>query len=163
MQTSVRNLESNAEAGNLAAASSSTPSRALEREESLLIDLQDEIERLKEFLVEVKTEARHKKIANLKLQVENGIKELETEAKHINLLSDRLKKEIIKFNQTASTVNEVYRVLQQQIVSPQLANSKHNPKAIGWQNLCEVRDLVLPIVIKRGSQFVLTLKRLTKP
>jgi hypothetical protein len=121
-----------------------------------LVKLQDEVAKFEKVLLEL----RQKKYEILQHQLSMGIHNLVTLANNINALSNNLESEIIRFKETAVEVNHLYQTIQKSPAFKALEQEKTIMERWRHINIWKMNHsaVSVPIVIKRESQFVLTVK-----
>jgi hypothetical protein len=114
---------------------------------STLNELQEEVTRVEQALIEIQ---RQKQEA-LQHQLNTGINNLAIQADTINALADSLSKEILKFKDIAVEVNQLHLAIHKPMQS--------GLKSVNFGAMKNLRFPV-PIVIKSESQFLLTIKKI---
>lgn len=121
-----------------------------------LVQLQDEVAKVENTLLEL----QQKKHEVLQHQLSVAIHKLATLADSINALANSIESEILKFKETAVEFNHLYHTLQDSPDFKALEGDKS--KMPRWRplNIWEINHsaVSVPTVIRRESQFVLTVK-----
>lgn len=127
---------------------------------SALSELQHEVAKVEQALLEL----RQKKQEALQYQLSTSIENLETQANRINAIADSLESEIFKFKETAVEVNYLYNSIQDSPTLKSAEQDKSKSKSITSRlqltNIWEMKNIgfSIPTVIKRESQFIITVK-----
>jgi hypothetical protein len=120
------------------------------------IQLQDELTKVEEALLEL----QQKKYEVLQHQLSAGIYNLTALASNINSLANSLEFEILKFKQTALEVNHLYDSAQSSLRFKALTGDQSIFPCFSALSVCEIKSATVPvpIVIRQDSQFILTIK-----
>lgn len=120
------------------------------------VQLQDEVVKLEKVLLEI----RQKKHEILQHQLNMGIHNLATLANSINTLANNLESEILRFKKTGVEVNYLYQTIQESPAFKAFEQEKTVTNCWRHINIWKMNHsaVSVPTVIRRESQFVLTVK-----
>ena len=123
-----------------------------------LTQLKQEINQLEISL----SQQNHERQEFLDRRFNQGMKNLQAQAEHINDLAAQLEKEMLKFKAIARKVNRDYHAIQDSHneSNPNLSDlSSDSPYRTRPANIWEIRSSVIPTVVKQGNQFILITKQ----
>ena len=136
--------------------SQSTNSSIPENVVPALLQLQCEVEKVESTLLEL----RQKKQEVIQYQFNAGIEKLAKIANNINTIANSIESEIIKFQETAIEVNNLYQTIQTYPIFKALKEEKSI--MLPWIpiNIRQMNDpaIFVPNIIKNKSQFILMSK-----
>ncbi|MBD2445602.1 hypothetical protein H6G76_00250 [Nostoc sp. FACHB-152] len=124
--------------------------------ESAIAQLESEVDALEKYAQDLLVQKQQEHTSQEK--VIQGIQELETLAHKINALAIQIEAEMLNFTKVAVEVNRCYHILQQHSNAQDIEWNESTLRHPRPLNIWEVHNSSIPIVIKRGTKFILTAK-----
>ncbi|MEH2437113.1 MAG: hypothetical protein V7K25_23220 [Nostoc sp.] len=121
-----------------------------------LNQLQDEVTKVEQALLEL----RRKKQEFLQYQLSSSLENLSVQADKVNTLAISLETEILKFQETAVELDNIYQTIHSSPSLSKLGNEILNLPNAKITNIWKINrlDFSVPTIVKQESQFILTVK-----